>query len=258
MIEIEGLEHYFGGKGAAGTYQQIINLMPPHNFYGEFFLGSGKIMRKKKAAQYSLGCEINPKVYELWCGAPLPREFVIINWDAFKLLRALKRVKALFSPKKGLIYLDPPYTHEERKSNTRYEHELTPDQHDELLTLAQDLSSHFHVMISCYDSEKYQTILNGWNKHSFNSTTRRGVAIETVYFNYEVPTQLHDYRYLGDDFREREKHKRAKVNLMNKLERFDPRVRNALLEEIFNEYNYSKSTREIEARAKATELAAEA
>lgn len=41
---------YPGGKAAAGVYQRIINLMPPHSLYIEPFLGGGAIMKLKKPA----------------------------------------------------------------------------------------------------------------------------------------------------------------------------------------------------------------
>ena len=41
---------YPGGKAAPGTFQKIINLMPPHEVYIEPFLGGGAILRKKLPA----------------------------------------------------------------------------------------------------------------------------------------------------------------------------------------------------------------
>ncbi len=44
-----------------------------------------------------------------------------------------------------------------------------------------------------------------------------GMATEWVWLNYPTPTQLHDYRYLGNDFRKREK---IKLRFKTKVERF--------------------------------------
>lgn len=53
--------------------------------------------------------------------------------------------------------------------------------------------------------------LTGWRAASLSSMTRgRFPAEEWLWMNYPEPFQLHDYRYLGDDFRKREHIKRKK------------------------------------------------
>jgi len=67
--------------------------------------------------------------------------------------------------------------------------------------------------------------LSNWHTHSFHSTTHHGMATEWIWMNYSPPVQLHDYRYLGDSFREREKIKNkvkrwvARYKVMSVLER---------------------------------------
>ena len=61
------------------------------------------------------------------------------------------------------------------------------------------------VMISGYESQFYKESLKNWNNHSFQATTHHGMATEWIWTNYREPDKLHDYRYLGDNFREREK-----------------------------------------------------
>lgn len=46
---------YLGGKSQAGTYQRIINLIPPHDVYIEPFLGGGAIARLKRPARLERG-----------------------------------------------------------------------------------------------------------------------------------------------------------------------------------------------------------
>lgn len=45
---------YPGGKAASGTYQQIINLIPPHRVYIETHLGGGAIVRAKRPAAVNI------------------------------------------------------------------------------------------------------------------------------------------------------------------------------------------------------------
>jgi len=45
------------------------------------------------------------------------------------------------------------------------------------------------------------------------------VAVETVYFNYDPPNELHDYSYMGNNHRQREMYKVKRENLIKKFER---------------------------------------
>ena len=54
--------------------------------------------------------------------------------------------------------------------------------------------------------------------------------------NYPEPIRLHDYRYLGDNFRQRERLKRIRVRWLARLERMGTLERYALLSSI-DEYS---------------------
>ena len=55
------------------------------------------------------------------------------------------------------------------------------------------------------------------------------MATEWIWMNYPPPVELHDYRYLGDTFRDRERIKRKTKNLVSKLKRMPILERQALL-----------------------------
>ena len=59
-------------------------------------------------------------------------------------------------------------------------------------------------MISHYPCDLYDSILKNWNRFDFKSTTRRGLATDSIYYNYDLDGHLHDYSYIGANFRERE------------------------------------------------------
>ena len=59
--------------------------------------------------------------------------------------------------------------------------------------------------------------------------TRGRPAAELVWCNFPRPTELHDYRFLGDNFREREHLKRMKARWIAKLQKMAPVKRQALL-----------------------------
>ena len=50
---------YPGGKAAAGVYQRLINLMPPHETYIEAFLGGGAVLLNKRPAPLNVGIDVD-------------------------------------------------------------------------------------------------------------------------------------------------------------------------------------------------------
>jgi hypothetical protein len=126
-----------------------------------------------------------------------------------------------------LVYCDPPYLHSTRASSARYEHELTDLEHRRLLRVLRSLKC--NVMISGYSSALYAKELKGWNATAFQAATRGAPAAEWVWYNFDKPTRLHDYRFLGDDFREREAIKRQQRRWIGKLKRMPRLQRLALL-----------------------------
>jgi DNA adenine methylase len=60
----------------------------------------------------------------------------------------------------ALIYCDPPYLHETRTHKTAYAHEMSYEDHLELLAVLR--RSRGKVMLSGYDSSLYSTVLRGW------------------------------------------------------------------------------------------------
>ena len=74
-----------------------------------------------------------------------------------------------------LFYLDPPYMHETRDmgSNRRYyQHEMSDEEHKELLEFIQDLKG--SVIISGYESELYNDMLSEWQKKTTTSRISAG------------------------------------------------------------------------------------
>ena len=59
--------------------------------------------------------------------------------------------------------------------------------------------------------------------------TRGGLAEECLWSNFPEPTELHDYRYLGEGFRERERIKRKTTRWTARLARMPLLERRCLL-----------------------------
>src|SRR3989304_8465682 len=193
---------YPGGKNGSGVYQTIINQIPPHRTYIEAFLGSGAIMRMKRPAVASIGIDSDARAAREFPAHEVPSLEVYCN-DALDWLSV--------NPidEDTLVYLDPPYLMLTRSyKRPLYRHEFnTEDEHAELLALIKRLSC--MVMISGYYSDLYAEALQGWRTISYQAMTRGGtLATEWLWMNYHEPSELHDYRHLGRNYRERERIKR--------------------------------------------------
>lgn len=128
---------------------------------------------------------------------------------------------------RDLVYCDPPYLPSTQQSTSLYTFEMSEADHRRLLKAVSRLQC--MVMISGYWSEIYQHALKGWRTISFQGQTRGGPSREWLWLNFPPALELHDYRYLGNDRREREHLKRKKLRWTARLARMDVLERQALL-----------------------------
>lgn len=249
MITIPGLETYFGGKGSTGVYQTLINLMPEHEVYVSAFMGGDALMRRKKPARINIGIDLDPKVINYWVNAmghqmeaSPPRywtingkinqlDLTVIYTDAISYLQSLIGKKKFFGvpDKQVLIFLDPPYLISTKTSDTRYAFHMNDFQHEEMLEIIGKLPYHF--LLTCYDNELYKRKLKGWNnKEFFNYDRANKKRTETAYFNYPIPAKLHEYTFVGSNYRKREDLKRKIKRHVAKFMAMPAEERNALLQ----------------------------
>jgi hypothetical protein len=184
---------YPGGKGAC--YQHLINLMPRHRTYIESHLGGGAVMRYKLPAERNIGIDVDHRVVDRWQAEGSPA-FDLIQDDAVRFL-ANHRFTG-----EELVYADPPYLASTRRGGAIYRHEYDDQDHEKLLDLLKTLPC--MVMVSGYANPMYDTRLAGWRKHSFKAISQVGLREETVWMNFPPPAVLHDARFMGASFRERQ------------------------------------------------------
>lgn len=236
MLNAKAYDNYFGGKSGNGTYQTIINNIPPHREFYSLFLGNCGITRHIKPAAFNFLNDIDPEVIKAWQKVYLPQgngcSYTLNCGPALEVLKSL--AEKCDTAANRFIYLDPPYRFAVRKGKTPvYRFEMTDNQHSDLLSQIIAMDDH-NIMISHYPDEMYDEILlsAGWQYHDFYSMIRNGLALERIYMNYQPGDLLHDYNYVGADFREREALDRQRKNFIQKLNQFPARLRNAILQDI--------------------------
>ena len=110
--------------------------------------------------------------------------------DAFELIREW------MDDADAMIHIDPPYLPEVRRSQSDYLHEMTPEQHAEMLAMACD--SRAHIAISGYPSHLYDSVLSDWHRRERTLTIRSAVGVngqskggranrqEVLWMNYDI------------------------------------------------------------------------
>lgn len=216
---------YDGGKGGAGVTQWIINQIPPHRVYIEPFLGGGAVLRAKlPAATSTIGVERDARAVSLWRGDEVP-EFTVIHGDAISWLSRFAAGRVIGDE---FIYCDPPYMLSTRTGGAIYRYTLSDHDHLRLLKILRSIRC--SIAISGYWSELYERTLRGWRLSRFATVKRNHArAEECLWMNYPEPIALHDYRYLGNNFRERERIKRKKTRWKNRLAAMSILERRALV-----------------------------
>lgn len=210
---------YVGGKG--NCYRHIVSNMPEHDTYIEAHLGGGAVMRAKKPSPVQIGIDVDPEVVARWIADPTVPPCQVICADASAFLEAYS------SNRHDLVYLDPPYHPEVRSRARTYRYEYDEREHRRLLKVVTSLGC--RVMISGYRSGLYDEALSKWRRVDFAAGTRRGRRVESLWMNFPPSARLHDTRYLGTDFRDRERIKRRRLSLNRRVGTLEDNERDTFL-----------------------------
>jgi site-specific DNA-adenine methylase len=210
-------KRYNGGKSGNGTYQTIINLLPPMVRFVSPFVGNGGVERRLRLPQQVILNDSNDHVINQWENTigknQQFRSVTLKNVDGLELIKQYAK-----DDTSTLIYCDPPYLFESRVSQKNlYKHEWEYDDHVNFLNLA--LTCKCNVVISHPPHILYENMLQSWNVHDYQSMTSSGKKMwDRVWYNYLPPFVLQDYRYLGSTYRQREIIKNKTQRHLQKLE----------------------------------------
>jgi DNA adenine methylase len=108
--------------------------------------------------------------------------------DATVLCKDFQEIMKIWDEEDTLMYLDPPYLHSTRSDTDTYEHEMTVEDHIQLLNLAK--AARGKVVISGYSSPLYNRMLKGWKvkrKNVANHSSQKKSKerrLEVLWMNY--------------------------------------------------------------------------
>lgn len=172
---------YFSGY--ASRYQRAAGFLI-QCWQGHGFRTTGKVGWKHDV----VGRE---RAYALWSWYRLPEWIVDISERLRKVQienRPALEVIQRLDYHEVFMYLDPPYLLSTR-SGKQYKHEMTDQDHEELL--ATIIKSRAKIMISGYESDLYNKYLTSWKKEYLKSSAEyNGTRQEVVWMNYEYYSQL--------------------------------------------------------------------
>jgi site-specific DNA-adenine methylase len=216
-----------------GAAEQIISMMPAHRVYLEGFGGTGAVLLRKRPAAVNVIIETDAnaaaqlRVSVKACIAMAAANVNIIEGDVFDYAAGLLAMPDL------LAYFDPPYVMATRRAaRAIYRHEFTDADHERLASTATDSSVRARIMISGYAGSLYEALFKGWRREQFSVMTRGGPAVESVWCNFDPPTVLHDARFVGKNFTDRQRIQRKARRWANRLMSMPPGERAAVLEHI--------------------------
>ncbi len=241
----EVLGSYPGGKSGAGIYQRLINLIPPHDLFMSPFAGHCGVARNIKPSRTMTVIDRDPNVIAWWGKWTQKHDrspIQVIHGNGLDVLGlASTRYLILQSWRSGaFIFCDPPYVLSKRAHGKQYDFEMTDAEHRQLVDSLLELTSYgAQIMVCGYKSRLYKP-LKHWRTIDHQVPTRGGLQWERIWMNYPDPVELHDYRFIGDDRRERERIRRRQRNWLSQLSAMAPRERAAMLD-VLNSINKEPS-----------------
>jgi len=222
---------YNGGKNGSGTYQQIINFIPKVDLFIDAMVGNGGIVTNLSLPGLTVINDVDKSVIDAYDVTGDTDRIIKLNLDYSTVIDRYDG-KVL----KSLFYFDPPYLKDTRKSKRNlYAYEWETLDHVKFLTRCSSIQS--GVMISHYPCPLYDDYLKGWYTHDFKAMTRKGPRTERIYMNYPRPEVLQDFRYVGDNYRERQRIKRKIGRFLTRLETMPEPERIAILSSAIAKYN---------------------
>lgn len=227
---------YFGAKSGSGVAERIICEIPPHLTFIEAFAGSAAVTRRKLPCRSAIVIDSEAAACNKLRRIP---GLTVVCDDALAWLGHFLLTRSVDgAASDAVLYLDPPYLFEARATGKRqrYAHEFGEEwQHVELLDCLRRLATAgVPVLIShprhplyeqkLLDPSTFAAVTVGlpWRVIDYRYGTRGGPFADALWCSFPSPTSLHDYRFVGADYRQRELIKRKVKRWQSKFQALPP------------------------------------
>ncbi len=207
--------------------------MPPHRVYIESHLGGGACMRHKQPAEINIRIDRDERLINVW-RTEQATTCELVHGDAATFLRTYPFIGD------ELVYADPPYVPTTRRRATVYRCDYAMADHIALLEVLTELPC--MVMVSGYDDDFYAHRLSEWRRAAFRAMTHQGPRLENVWMNYPEPSALHDARFMGETFRQRQSARRRHERLLRRFEVMDVVERDYVLSILRTRFSHDEVT----------------
>lgn len=236
-----------GSKGGAGVAERIVSELPTHTLYIEAFAELASVGRLKRRSSLAIYIEqdlptatellalLDPLARLIEPGRRLGPLAKYSRWAERTEIPELVLCGNVLSldpstvPAEAVMYCDPPYLSSTRRSPRRYYRCELAQQSEHERFLGWALKLPCRVLISGYASGLYDQKLAHWRRLDFGTATRGGRAIESLWCNFAPSIELHDSRFVGAGFRERERIRRKARRWAKKFSNLPPSERAAIL-----------------------------
>ncbi len=209
-------KNYPGHKSINGDFQKIINEIPKCDVFCELFAGSSAVYSKMTTPPGLV--VLNDKSIAVCDWLEMNRPAGVVTNTCY---RSCLDNLIEWIPETVVVFADPPYLHETRPNNTElYEHEFTPGDHVAFLGYMR--SSPFMCIIIHPECELYNETLRDWRSVPVKIRYHRKTSHERIWMNFDIPKQLQDISYVGDNRTKRQGLKRKLSRLLLKLEALPP------------------------------------
>ena len=227
------MEKYTGQKKINGVYQAIINEIPICSDFYEVFCGSAQLSKILLSICPAVNFHVNdidPAVIDKLNFTSA----VCTNQHFLDFISSIDHN----AYDRSVLFLDPPYQHCSRVGNEKlYKFEMSDQDH--MILFDYVASSRLKIILIHPKDCIYDKLLSlGWRYKEIKIRYHRKTSIERIYCNYEVPTRLLTYRFLGENFTQRQRILRKCNRFAQKLLLLPELERNAIISHICSLFNY--------------------
>lgn len=212
------------GRNSSGVSQFLINHVPPVKCMVSLFLGNGLLLDQIKSCETMVAFAAGKNLE--------------LNNDSIKVFASdyTKNLDWINPVKFGktLVFINPPALEINKQPKLINTDFTSQTEHETLLQKGVKFPT--YVMVLATSNNQYDGILlkAGFTKIYLFNQSIENPKTDCIYINYPVPEQLHDYSFVGQNYRDRDNNKKFIKRTIKQLAEMSPLRRNLIIDTINN------------------------